>query len=216
VDELMKYLNEKGVEAFAIHGDLPQGKRNSIMKKLRSGDLEVLIASDLASRGIDVEGITHVINYDLPDDVEMYVHRIGRTARAGRGGVAWSLVTPEQGGLLTDIERLINAEIPKMDYPDFQPGPVPERYRQERQQDDQRREMARRPSRFAAASGPQLPGAGAPAEAAPESGGAPSGPKAPAPPKQVVADESKFPGGIVPTKMPNKRMQGRMPTSRSR
>jgi superfamily II DNA/RNA helicase len=204
------------VEAFAIHGDLPQGKRNSIMKKLRSGDLEVLIASDLASRGIDVEGITHVINYDLPDDVEMYVHRIGRTARAGRGGVAWSLVTPEQGGLLTDIERLINAEIPKMDYPDFQPGPVPERYRQERQQDDQRRELARRPSRFAAASGPQLPGAGAAAEAAPESGAGSSGPKAPAPPKPVVADASKFPGGIVPTKMPNKRMQGRMPTSRSR
>jgi superfamily II DNA/RNA helicase len=216
VDDLTKYLNDKGVEAHAIHGDLPQGKRNSIMKKLRSGDLEVLIASDLASRGIDVEGITHVINYDLPDDVEMYVHRIGRTARAGRGGVAWSLVTPEQGGLLTDIERLINAEIPKMDYPDFQPGPVPERYRQERQQDDQRRELARRPSRFAAASGPPMPGAATESGPAPEAGGAPTGPKAPAPPKPVIADASKFPGGIVPTKMPSKRMQGRMPTSRGR
>src|SRR5690606_2886844 len=121
-DELARYLKEKGIDAHAIHADLPQGKRNQIMQKLRAGHLEVLIASDLASRGIDVEGITHVINYDLPEDVELYVHRIGRTARAGRGGVAWSFVTPDQGPLLTQIELLINAEIPKLDYPDFQPG----------------------------------------------------------------------------------------------
>ncbi len=125
VDETAKYLASKGIDAHAMHGDMYQAKRNKVIEKLHKGDLSVLVASDLASRGLDVDGITHVINYDLPEDPEVYVHRIGRTARVGRDGVAWAFVTPEQGELLTSVEHLINAEIPKLDYPDFKPGPSP-------------------------------------------------------------------------------------------
>jgi ATP-dependent RNA helicase DeaD len=196
-DELARYLTEKGIDAHAIHADLPQTKRNQVMERLRSGKLAVLIASDLASRGIDVENITHVINYDLPDDVELYVHRIGRTARAGKGGVAWSFVTPEQGGLLTDIEQLINAEIPKLDYPDFEPGPVPDAVARERQQ---REQAPPKTNRFTSAP-----------LSAPEGGV--SGPKAAAAVTPEV-DESKFPGGIVPTKLPAKRMFGKIRSGR--
>ncbi len=206
-DELSRYLSEKGVDAHAIHGDLPQGKRNAIMAKLRAGNLEVLIASDLASRGIDVDGITHVINYDLPDDVELYVHRIGRTARAGRGGTAWSLVTPDQGDLLTQIEHLINTEIPKLDYPDFEPGALPEHIQRDRQRREERQQTTGGPARFAAQ--PSLPAQSPPANA-PQSGGKP------ATPAPLAADPSKFPGGIIPTKLPPKRLQGRIKSARGR
>ena len=201
-DELARYLSEKGVDAHAIHADLSQGRRNHIMEKLRAGQLEVLIASDLASRGIDVEGITHVINYDLPEDPDLYVHRIGRTARAGRGGVAWSFVTPEQGPLLTQIEALINAEIPKLDYPDFEPGPLPEYILRERERKEQ--SAANKGSRFAAQ--PALPLA--PAAKPPVQGETP----APAVRPSVAPDPSKFPGGIIPTQLPTKRMQGKVRT----
>lgn len=188
VDQLARYLNGKNIEAHAIHGDLPQSKRNAVMKEFRSGKLAVLIASDLASRGIDVEGITHVVNYDLPDDVELYVHRIGRTARAGRGGVAWSFVTPEQGGLLTDIERLINAEVPKLNYPDFEPGSLPEDVRNQRERDDRRRsEQQNKPNRLAVETDLPIQ-------------------------KKEKVSEQQFPGGIVPTKQPPKRMFGKVRT----
>jgi ATP-dependent RNA helicase DeaD len=202
VDELAKKLTEKGIAAHAMHGDLSQGKRNSTMEQLRRGNLSVVIASDLASRGIDVEGITHVINYDLPDDPDLYVHRIGRTARAGRDGVAWSLVTPEQGDLLTSIEMLVNAEIPKLEYPDFVASPRPEGWRD------------------ASPGGRPMGGL--------TLANAPKGPEAPPPekvnriaassnvalPAKDGADPSKFPGGVIPTKLPPKRMFGKMRTGR--
>ncbi|MBI1374097.1 MAG: DEAD/DEAH box helicase [Phycisphaera sp.] len=125
VDKVAEYLNRKDIEAFAIHGDLPQSKRNRIIERLRSGKLEVLVASDLASRGLDVEGITHIINYDLPEDPEVYVHRIGRTARAGREGTAWSFVEPDQGQLLTEIEKLASVHIENLNYDEFVPSPQP-------------------------------------------------------------------------------------------
>jgi len=125
VNRVAKYLKDHGVNAVEIHGDLTQGRRNKVMESLRKGSLDVLVASDLAARGLDVEGITHVINYDLPEDPEVYVHRIGRTARAGQRGCAWSFVLPDQGQLLTEIEKLTGVEIPKLEYPDFTPGPVP-------------------------------------------------------------------------------------------
>jgi ATP-dependent RNA helicase DeaD len=213
VDEVARYLSKHGIDAHAIHADLSQSKRNSVMEQLRSGKMEVLIASDLASRGIDVDGISHVVNYDLPDDIELYVHRIGRTARAGRGGIAWAFVTPEQGGLLTDIEMLINAEIPKLEYPDFQPGPLPDDRRAEMEADRQRRANQTTRSRFTAAT-PDLPAG--PAEApAPSQSAAPQAPSRTAAPPQG-ADASKFPGGIVPTKLPPRRMHGKMPSGRGR
>lgn len=125
VNRLTKYLQRKGIEASEIHGDLHQKKRAKVMDTMRSGKLSVLVASDLAARGLDIEHISHVINYDLPEDPEIYIHRVGRTARAGRKGHAWSFVTPEQGMLLTAIEKLAGVMIEKMDYPDFKPGPVP-------------------------------------------------------------------------------------------
>ncbi|HVZ94625.1 MAG TPA: DEAD/DEAH box helicase [Phycisphaerales bacterium] len=192
VDDLATYLRDKGVDAHAIHGDMYQGKRNSVMNRLRTGQLGVLVASDLAARGLDVDGISHVVNYDLPEDPEIYIHRIGRTARAGRGGVAWSLVTPEQGPLLTEIEKLANTHVPEKQYPDFQPGPIPTGVRAQRDRDQQMTEAKRQTfNRFAPAA--------APVKAAT--------------PAQI--DTSKFPGGFVPTKLPPKKLGGRIKTSRS-
>ena len=122
VRDVTRHLKKAGIDAHEIHGDLRQTKRNQIMDRLRSGKLEVLVASDLAARGIDIEGITHVINFDLPEDPEIYVHRIGRTARAGREGTAWSFVTPDEGQRLTEIEKLAGIMIEKLEYPDFKPS----------------------------------------------------------------------------------------------
>jgi ATP-dependent RNA helicase DeaD len=104
-------------KAAVIHGDLPQSQRERIMAAFRTGDIKYLIATDVMSRGIDVDNISHVINYDLPTDIENYVHRIGRTGRIGKDGVAISFVTPEQGGQLTDIEVTINRLIERDELP---------------------------------------------------------------------------------------------------
>lgn len=108
-DRLYRSMKQAGVARVSvIHGDLPQSHREKIMGGFRAGKLVHLIATDVAARGIDVSGISHVINYDLPVDIENYVHRIGRTGRIGNDGVAISFVTPEQSGHLTDIEMTIN------------------------------------------------------------------------------------------------------------
>jgi len=106
---------------------------------MRQGSLNILIASDLAARGLDIAHLSHVINYDLPDDIDLYVHRIGRTARAGRRGVAWSFVLPEQGQLLTEIEKLTGVLIERKQYSGFKPGPVPDDVQQQRSLEQQRR-----------------------------------------------------------------------------
>jgi len=207
VDELAKGLTERGIESHAIHGDMPQGKRNSTMKKLRDGHLAVLIASDLASRGIDVEDISHVINFDLPDDPEVYVHRIGRTARAGKKGIAWSFVTPEQGELLTSIEMLINKEIPRMDYPDFKPREAPEGFRHDAP--GGRREGGLQV--VTPGGGPEkAPPVDAPKVNRIQSSMNPIMPSA----SKAELDAMKFPGGIVPTKMPPKRLVRGIKSSR--
>lgn len=138
VSKVTRYLRDHGIEAREIHGDLAQNKRNRVMSSMRKGNVDVLIASDLAARGLDVEHISHVINYDLPQDPEIYVHRIGRTARVGRQGVAWTFVTPQEGQLLTEIEKLAGILIDKLDYPDFKPGPVPQHVLHDRQRQTRR------------------------------------------------------------------------------
>jgi ATP-dependent RNA helicase DeaD len=110
--KLAKKLHDAGVEATEIHGDLEQRKRDKVMERFRKHQIRVLVATDLASRGIDVSAISHIINYDVPMDPEAYVHRIGRTARMGQRGVAITFVTREQGKELTQIEKLINREVP--------------------------------------------------------------------------------------------------------
>ena len=133
VRRLTRFLNQKRVSAMEIHADLPQSRRNTVMDAMRQGKLGVLVASDLAARGLDIDHITHVVNYDLPEDPEVYVHRIGRTARVGRKGVAWSFVTRDQGLLLTAIEKLTGVLIEHQPYPGFKPGPLPEDIHEERE-----------------------------------------------------------------------------------
>jgi ATP-dependent RNA helicase DeaD len=91
-----------------MHGDMVQGARDRVMKKFRAGDVRILVATDVVGRGIDVTGISHIINYDIPQSSDDYVHRVGRTGRMGREGIAYTFVTTEEGGELTRIEMLIN------------------------------------------------------------------------------------------------------------
>jgi len=108
VEDLYRMLRKKVGRVAAMHGDLPQSMRMRIMKGFRDNKITYLVATDVVGRGIDVTNISHVINYDLPEDPENYVHRIGRTGRIGADGIAIAFVTPEQGDQLTEIERYIN------------------------------------------------------------------------------------------------------------
>nr|WP_290123531.1 DEAD/DEAH box helicase [Liquorilactobacillus satsumensis] len=106
VDELSKGLEARGYNAKGIHGDLSQQRRMSILKQFKAGKLDILVATDVAARGLDISGVTHVYNYDIPQDPESYVHRIGRTGRAGHHGVSVTFVTPNEMDYLRVIERL--------------------------------------------------------------------------------------------------------------
>jgi ATP-dependent RNA helicase DeaD len=113
VEDVYRMLRQHRKRVACMHGDLPQSLRNRIMKGFRDAKIVYLVATDVVGRGIDVRNISHVINYDLPEDPENYVHRIGRTGRIGADGIAIAMVTPEQGQQLTDIEAFINKEIPE-------------------------------------------------------------------------------------------------------
>ncbi|ARK30936.1 DEAD/DEAH box helicase [Halalkalibacter krulwichiae] len=117
VAELAEALQARGYLADGLHGDLTQSQRDAVMKKFRDSSIEFLIATDVAARGIDVDNVTHVINYDIPQDPESYVHRIGRTGRAGRKGLALTLVTPREMKHLRSIEQEIKMSIPSQDVP---------------------------------------------------------------------------------------------------
>lgn len=113
VKTLNEALQMKGYNSDEIHGDLSQAKRERVMKNFREAKLQYLVATDVAARGIDVEGITHIFNYDIPEDAESYIHRIGRTARAGKSGVAVTFVTPRNVEELNAIEKKIKMSIRK-------------------------------------------------------------------------------------------------------
>jgi len=191
VQKLTTYLRGKDINAREIHGDIPQTKRTKVMASMRAGKLDVLIASDLAARGLDIDHISHVINYDLPEDPEVYVHRIGRTARAGRQGIAWSFVCPDQGQLFTEIEKLTGVLIEQLAYPNFKPGPLPEDIRQQKRQEQDRETAAQQakanrdqPTSTDGLSSEQL--------------------------------EAMFPGGVIPKSAPPSTLGGRFRTRRSR
>ena len=112
---VVEQLSKVGIQAAAIHGNKSQSARERALGGFRTGQLRLLIATDIAARGIDVEGISHVINYDLPNVPETYVHRIGRTARAGAAGIALSFCEREEHEYLRDIERLIQKHIPRVE-----------------------------------------------------------------------------------------------------
>jgi superfamily II DNA/RNA helicase len=114
-DKVVRSLQKAGLSADAIHGNKSQGQRERALAAFRTGRVRILIATDIAARGIDVDGISHVVNYDLPNVPESYVHRIGRTARAGATGIAISFCDYDEAPFLRDIERLIRMSIPATD-----------------------------------------------------------------------------------------------------
>jgi ATP-dependent RNA helicase RhlE len=116
-NKVAQQLSAAGIRADAIHGNKSQGARTQALENFRSGKVRVLVATDIAARGIDVEGITHVFNYELPNEPETYVHRIGRTARAGAEGIAISFCSAPERDYLRAIERLINMQIPVHEHP---------------------------------------------------------------------------------------------------
>jgi len=117
-DRIVKKLAAAGIPAGALHGNKSQGQRQRILAAFKGGDSRVLVATDIAARGIDIDGITHVINYDLPNVADQYVHRIGRTARAGRSGLAVSFCSPDEAAYLKDIQKLIKQTLPVMPLPE--------------------------------------------------------------------------------------------------
>lgn len=111
-EKLMKHLDATGYSVASIHGNKSQGQRERALKGFRDGEIKTLIATDVAARGIDIPAVSHVFNYDLPEVPDAYVHRIGRTARAGRDGIAIAFCGPDEGRLLRDVEKLMGIEIP--------------------------------------------------------------------------------------------------------
>ncbi|WP_310622044.1 DEAD/DEAH box helicase [Flexibacterium corallicola] len=128
--KLSRIINAAGLKAEAIHGDRSQQQRQKTLASFKSGRLKILVATDVAARGIDISGISHVINYDMPNVAENYVHRIGRTARAGREGIAITFCLPEDRGMLTTIEHLTRQKIDELDgYGWFMSDSVPQKAR---------------------------------------------------------------------------------------
>ncbi|WP_374529425.1 DEAD/DEAH box helicase [Novosphingobium sp.] len=142
-DRVVRHLNAAGVNAAAIHGNKSQAQRTAALLAFRKGSTPVLVATDIAARGIDVTGVSHVFNYEMPNVPEQYVHRIGRTARAGADGIAISFVAPDEKPYLRDIERLTGVKLMPMSLPDdFQKEaarlPAPTRKPAEAEQDARR------------------------------------------------------------------------------
>ncbi len=117
VDDVLTALGVRGYAAAGIHGDMTQARRDLVMRKFRSGQVDILVATDVAARGLDIDGVTHVYNFDVPQDPEWYVHRIGRTGRAGASGIAISFVTPREMGYLRQLEYLIRRRLERMPIP---------------------------------------------------------------------------------------------------
>ena len=153
-NRLAKQLAQAGIRAEAIHGNKSQNARQNALDQFKSGRIRVLVATDIAARGIDVEELSHVVNYDLPNVPETYVHRIGRTGRAGASGVAYSFCAGDEQKFLRDINRLLKAPIPVAAGPDLPPAPVerPER-REPVQHREQRGTREQRPATATAGAG---------------------------------------------------------------
>jgi ATP-dependent RNA helicase RhlE len=156
-NKLAEQLERAGITALAIHGNKSQGARTRALAEFKAGKLQVLVATDIAARGIDIEELPHVVNYDLPNVPEDYVHRIGRTGRAGAGGEAISLVCVDERDFLRDIEKLIGRQLPRETVAGFEP------------------DLAARPEPIPGVTGPRRPGAGRqgnPGGGRPRNGGA--------------------------------------------
>jgi ATP-dependent RNA helicase RhlE len=128
-------LDKSGIRSDAIHGNKSQNARQRALEDFRAGNIRVLVATDIAARGIDIDGITHVVNYELPNIAESYVHRIGRTARAGAGGIAISFCATDERPFLRDIERLVKQPITVIGDMPPPSAHVPQQPRQDRKPD---------------------------------------------------------------------------------
>ena len=149
-DRVARHLHQAGIRTDAIHGNKAQNARQRALKCFRAGTIQALVATDVAARGIDVEGVTHVINFDLPNDPESYVHRIGRTARAGAAGIAISFCDAGERGYLRDIEKTIRQRVPVFaDHPYHaaeianDAGPAAGRARDQKRSNHRRRSVKR-------------------------------------------------------------------------
>ena len=123
-DRVVRHLEREGIEAAAMHADKTQVQRMRALDEFKSGRARVLVATDIAQRGLDISGITHVINYDVPQQAEDYVHRIGRTGRAAKDGDAFTFMAPDEIAMVRTIERVIGQEIPRISVPGFDFGTV--------------------------------------------------------------------------------------------
>ncbi len=121
-NRLARQLEQDGLSAAAIHGNKSQGARTRALAGFKAGEVRVLVATDIAARGLDIQRLPHVVNFELPDVPEDYVHRIGRTGRAGSEGVALSLVSPDEHPRLRAIERLVGERLPRQRFPEYEPG----------------------------------------------------------------------------------------------
>jgi ATP-dependent RNA helicase RhlE len=156
-NRLAEQLERDGIEADAIHGNKSQGARTRALKRFKDQELRVLVATDIAARGLDIEALPHVVNYDMPHVAEDYVHRIGRTGRAGTEGAAVSLVSHEERSLLSAIERLMNRKVELRVMPGFEPG-----QHQPRPQAEMQRPQRRSPAPHGRHARPAQPRARAP------------------------------------------------------
>jgi superfamily II DNA/RNA helicase len=139
VDILFRSLNRHGFDAAALHGDMPQSKRTETLDRFRNGDIRLLVASDVAARGLDIQGLSHVFCFDVPIHAEDYVHRIGRTGRAGREGRSFMLAAPEDGNAVAAIVKLIGKDIPAITIDGIDTGQL--------EYGERRRRGSRRPTR---------------------------------------------------------------------
>ncbi len=121
-DRVVRHLNDGGIAATAMHADKSQGERTRALEDFKAGTIRVLVATDIAQRGLDVSGITHVINYDVPQQPEDYVHRIGRTGRAAATGDAYTFMAPDEIAMVRTIERMIGQQIPRISMPGYDFG----------------------------------------------------------------------------------------------
>ncbi|UWQ18623.1 DEAD/DEAH box helicase [Jannaschia sp. M317] len=168
VDVVAKSLKKHGYNAEPIHGDLEQSHRTRTLDGFRDGSITFLVASDVAARGLDIPNVSHVFNFDVPSHAEDYVHRIGRTGRAGKLGTAYTLATPADEKYLDAITRLVKADIPKGENP-WAPPSRPDRQTAEAAEEEPKRTSSRTRSRSRKPAEPEqaAPAAPAPAEAAP-------------------------------------------------
>jgi ATP-dependent RNA helicase RhlE len=123
-DRVVRHLEKAGISATAMHADKSQAQRTQALDGFKEGSVRVLVATDIAQRGLDVSGISHVINYDVPQQPEDYVHRIGRTGRAAATGDAYTFMAPDEISMVRTIERVIGQQIPRISVPGFDFGTV--------------------------------------------------------------------------------------------